>query len=886
MLVSSRRSLNKVTYAPVRPDDADVESGAILKRKRTLETAAMVRALHVSERETAELKARAADDPGLTAAAEAMGSLAAAAPSRAGSTIWTALAQVPQEDVVRVGRELAALRRTHRTNLVRAARELVAAYEAAVPEAPPTYGSLVPLVSRTTEPVTSLGPSALAAGLETAGLRPLRTAIVVEAPRPSTPTRPRGVRPGLLEALQWARDSAPARAEALGRLATLYRRDVGLIWPADLDSFIVDEVGESQDEPDWTDELIDGFEESMRVEPIGRLHLERIDMTPVTVVRGELMHSVPLAPGESVSLIHREWSSRTTEFEKVVSEEFEQSTEEGVTENTDLSSATESQSRHSKSLNMEATASASYGIASGSVTIGYGTTSDDETAKKDSRNHAIGVTRKASARTRQEHKVTFTVKQEAGVEDESVRTLVNHSTTEPLRVDYHQLMRKWQVDLYRHGLRLTYDIVVPSPGIDLLAQLDRLRELDLSLGSTFEFPLLPSQVTPGNWQTLAARHGADVEPPPRQTERLFAQRNFAAASPEAAPLEYQTFDFEIPADYRVRRGEFVGFFSFYGNGLFEVMMDRAPGIEEDGDAEVEANQHYGSGLEHLIGAQGTVAVIMLLHRVRAGHAQAALEVELTPEALAAWQGRAWAALRRAALEQWQARREQAQAERDRLAAEVAKWDALSLRRLEREELMKTVLKWIFGPEFDLMAGSVRRLFDTSGDVATVEPSRLSEEQWARVMGAGEFIKFLHQAIEWENVLAFPYPYFWDHPKNHYHKRFLHHPDSLYRAFLRAGAARVVLPVRPGFEESFTRLFEAGGFDAALDDDHPYLTIAQEIGNFAATRYTGIPSSEGDAGADPEASEAPERGVRIATWYEYTPLSALDITVNTPLVEMA
>ena len=45
--------------------------------------------------------------------------------------------------------------------------------------------------------------------------------------------------------------------------------------------------------------------------------------------------------------------SRTTEFEKVVSEEFEQSTEEGVTENTDLSSATESQSKHSRALNVE-----------------------------------------------------------------------------------------------------------------------------------------------------------------------------------------------------------------------------------------------------------------------------------------------------------------------------------------------------------------------------------------------------------------------------------------------------------------------------------------------------------------------------------------------------
>jgi hypothetical protein len=228
-------------------------------------------------------------------------------------------------------------------------------------------------------------------------------------------------------------------------------------------------VSTGVDTEDWTDDLTDGFEERMRVEPIGRLHLERIDMTPTGIVRGELMHSVSLAPKETLTLIHREWSSRETSFERVVSEEFEQSTEGGVTENTELASATETQSRHSSELTTEATASASYVFESASVTVGYNSTSDDEVTKSDSRKHGISVTRKAASRTRKEHKVTFTVKEQAGVEDESVRTLTNPSETDPLRIDFHQMLRQWRVDLYRYGIRLTYDIVVPAPGIDLLA---------------------------------------------------------------------------------------------------------------------------------------------------------------------------------------------------------------------------------------------------------------------------------------------------------------------------------------------------------------------------------------------------------------------------------
>ena len=60
--------------------------------------------------------------------------------------------------------------------------------------------------------------------------------------------------------------------------------------------------------------------------------------------------------------------------------------------------------------------------------------------------------------------------------------------------------------------------------------------------------------------------------------------------------------------------------------------------------------------------------------------------------------------------------------------------------------------------------------------------------WATMFVYQEMVKFVQQAIEWENVLYFIYPYFWDHPSNHPIKRSLHHPDSIHQTFLRGGAS--------------------------------------------------------------------------------------------------
>jgi hypothetical protein len=60
---------------------------------------------------------------------------------------------------------------------------------------------------------------------------------------------------------------------------------------------------------------------------------------------------------------------------------------------------------------------------------------------------------------------------------------VNPSQTDPIRIDYFSMMRKWNVRLYRYGLRLTYDIVIPEPAGALRKAYADLAALEASLRS-------------------------------------------------------------------------------------------------------------------------------------------------------------------------------------------------------------------------------------------------------------------------------------------------------------------------------------------------------------------------------------------------------------------
>jgi hypothetical protein len=573
------------------------------------------------------------------------------------------------------------------------------------------------------------------------------------------------------------------------------------------------------------EDIVVYFGISRKVEPIGFLHLERLNFIPAGIERGELMHSVPLAPDEEVNITHKEWSNTSEEFQRIVTDFMEAYSEEGVAEKAELSQSTSSQHQHSSGFNMSVTASGGYGPVSVTSTFGYNVADSASQSQQVARQHSTEVTRKAGSRTRKEHKVSFKVASASGTEDQAVRKIKNPFDDKATRLDFYQLVRKWQVDLYRYGVRLTYDITIPEPGSDILSKIVEVNTLQAALQEGFnsptsklpwaKFELKPDEIWRDNYMGLAADYGAAIETPP--VESIPIPRSFSGtwAEDELEFTRIISFEVDIPEGFAV---------TSWATNTTSTHFDGEPW---DATIRTDFNKWFG--------ASGHLTIAVSVRNLAAYSLELTLTAEPKPGVFEDWQMRAWRTLREAAEARYEMNRSLIKDRLAKLQEEIGNQDPLSLRKIEREEVMKGVLRWLFGPSFSFVVPGLSE--DIYDKYETVE----SKATWGRVLAHGEATKFLHHAIEWENMTYFLYPYFWSHTARWELKKYLDHPDFLHRAFLKSGAARVVLTVRPGFETEFVKFVETGGFHD-LTGAHPYLSIAKEIEAHAQTNYPGVRSA--------------------------------------------
>ncbi len=94
------------------------------------------------------------------------------------------------------------------------------------------------------------------------------------------------------------------------------------------------------------------------------------------------------------------------------------------------------------------------------------------------------------------------------------------------------------------------------------------------------------------------------------------------------------------------------------------------------------------------------------------------------------------------------------------------------------------------------------------------------------------IRFFENAFEWTNMTWVLYPYFWGRKAGWNDSLRISDADPDFAAFLRAGAARVQVPVRPGFEKAVAYFAKTrkiwNGNDAPMIGDDLYVAIIDEI----------------------------------------------------------
>ncbi len=306
------------------------------------------------------------------------------------------------------------------------------------------------------------------------------------------------------------------------------------------------------------------FGKNMVTQPAGWLNLERLEMTPVGIERGGLVATVPLAPMETTFVTQKEWSVTTQEFTSIVTDSLDNYSETGVTENTQLTQATTSQVAHANQFNVTASASGGIGFVSGSAATSFGSQDSNSNSATASRQNSIQTTRLASSRVKQSHKMSISTTSVQGTSDATTRKLQNPSPTDPMRIDYYSMMRKWYVALYRYGLRLTYDITVPEPGATLREIYAKLQILQNLSSQTFVFPITHGEITvevkPGDsepyYLVLADKYGVDVSAPPRGPNSAIHQGGAPIIVPTGG-IDFSKTDQLKPVTFNVPSGYWI-----------------------------------------------------------------------------------------------------------------------------------------------------------------------------------------------------------------------------------------------------------------------------------------------------------------------------------------
>ena len=160
---------------------------------------------------------------------------------------------------------------------------------------------------------------------------------------------------------------------------------------------------------------------------------------------------------------------------------------------------------------------------------------------------------------------------------------------------------------------------------------------------------------------------------------------------------------------------------------------------------------------------------------------------------------------------------------------------LENQRIAKEELKKLLLMILIGGD-DISRDSMLNTFEPWMDLSQVCPN-------------GAWIRFFENAFEWTNLVYVFYPYFWGRHARWISAIHFTDPDADFAAFLRAGAARVQVPVRPGFEKAVAYFCQYGeiwnGNDPPLRNDDLYVPIVDEIAaNLGKFDYNGVPYPAG------------------------------------------
>ena len=415
-----------------------------------------------------------------------------------------------------------------------------------------------------------------------------------------------------------------------------------------------------------------------------------------------------------------------------------------------------------------------------------------------------------------------------------------------------------------YGKRLMLEFLVPEPAAVLQwafesapAEEDDPEPQHPKNPANAQENLVPQHIDENNYLQLVGQHDASgVTPPPPPSVELAV--SFKPQADDDLYLFEDSKTLKVPTGYKATTWSAQCVTWGAGGPDHSWMI----GVGEDADP-VENNN--GAQLrKHLNGTvnaqqDSALPVVMLGRGLLSLSASVRVHCERTFEHLEKWKLAVFDQIMNAwesAHQEWEARaaaRAFAESASSPLQGGASPDEN---RAVERRELRRSVIHMLLGAPEDAGAFAGKAVDRPDSERPTLDLNVAASER--------DSISFFEQGFEWTNMTWIHYPYYWADAGQWAESIRRTANDPLWAAFLSAGASRVVVPVRPGFESAIglylsTGVIWAGGQVPTVGDP-AYLGIAEEIAE-----------SLGTGGVEPE--RTPLEPVRLPTqlvWLQPTP----------------
>jgi hypothetical protein len=556
------------------------------------------------------------------------------------------------------------------------------------------------------------------------------------------------------------------------------------------------------------------------IRPLGVGDLLVVKQDLLRYTPGEVAHIENVLRAESKTRTH----TRMREVEEVVITETEelQETEKDLqtTERFELQKEAQRTIENELSFQAGVAVTASYGPVSVTAHADFALTQSSSESNRTASTFARQITERSVNRLLRRAREERTRRTLERFEEKNEHILNNVAGDGHVIGIYRWVDKYYNARLINYGKRLMIEFVIPEPAAFYLALQpgQTLKGVTLKKPEPplmYGQPLRPDDLNANNYTKFVADYNVqDVAPYPAEIVNASAAFAEAGGTDQNVGYGKTSEKLSVPPGYV---GQSVyGEFNYHGYGGFYAEC-------------FVAGQRWGSitaaGLEGIVPISVTGWFLGF-------HVNIVVVCALKPEARQAWRLKTFQAIMNAYEQALAAYNEQVAAAEIQAGIRIEGRNPGLNRKLEQDELRKGALRLLTNNFAQTRVGGTWRyneLFDAmrpGGQFGHPEfdiPEAITE---------GRIIQFFEQAFDWSNMTYRFYPYFWGR-KNAWEQTFpLTDPDPMFTDFLRAGAARIIVPAHPAYSETVLHYLWTSeiwnGGNPPLLNDPLFVSIVDEL----------------------------------------------------------